>query len=260
MTQTPSGHFGYARVPQRRDAPPPLAQRDAGPPPLAQRRPVEQRRDARFQGIDPSGAVRISLDELGRVCAVALARTWRDEVGPEGLGRAVVEAAGAAQQHSVEAWDRSTAEEARLQQRPVDGQWPVEDQWPVEGQWPADRRRPRHWQSEDRQMSSIAMDVTSRVEAASRGMSDAALRTVEGESPEGRAIIALRAGQLVGAAFQMAWLASADRSAITEHIQAAYDSAYALAQLPDGELPSEGTGPSDNTFELLRRFGLDPRS
>ena len=261
MTQTPDGYYGYARVPQRRDGPPPLAQRPPRPPspaqrqpaapPLAQRRPAGQRRDARYEGVDPSGTVRISLDELGRVCEVALGRNWHDQVGADGLGRAVVEAAGAAQQRSFEAWDHSSAEEARLERR-------------RSGNGQHGALQPRHRQPEDRQMSSLAMDVTSRVEAASRGISDAALRTVEGESPGGRAIIALRAGQLIGAAFQMAWLATADRSTIAEHIQAAYDSAYTLAQTPGAEddLPLDAlrSADDDNTFELLRRYGLDPRS
>ncbi len=76
---------------------------------LHRRFAVGQDPDARHQGRDGTGMVRVTVGGDGRVTDVELDRGWRRTVGPLGLGTAVLEAVGDASMRRLAAWGEAVA-------------------------------------------------------------------------------------------------------------------------------------------------------
>jgi len=66
---------------------------------------------ARHHGRDGTGSVNVTVGGDGRVVDVQLDRVWRQSVGPEALGAAVLEAAGDATMRRLAAWAEAVAED-----------------------------------------------------------------------------------------------------------------------------------------------------
>lgn len=63
------------------------------------------------EGVDEAGAVTVAVDPDGVVVAITPSSAWRDRVGAEGLGAAIVSAAMAAQSVRMQSWGDAVIEQ-----------------------------------------------------------------------------------------------------------------------------------------------------
>lgn len=73
---------------------------------------------ALHRGSDGTGSVAVTIDSEGRVTDVALERSWRQAVGEQALGAAVLEAVTDAGMRRLAAWGADIAEDRPMRQSP----------------------------------------------------------------------------------------------------------------------------------------------
>jgi hypothetical protein len=163
----------------------------------------------RHQGSDPSGTVRVEIDDDARHARVSFAAGWRDGVGVPGLGPAVEQAVGAA------AAARLRARAAAPSASPPDPQLDRPSGSPaevVDDAW----RDLREFQVRLAQLNDLVITVS---------------------GPDDRVRVTIRGGRLVAVDPDLRWASTASDAELTDHLQKALRAALAtVAALPERAL------------------------
>jgi hypothetical protein len=192
-------------------------------------------------GQDRHGAVRVTLDQCGRVIDLALAVDWRSRVGTDGLSGAVVEAAGDAGRRSLERWAVAVAQSGTPPE-------PIALATPSAGD-PAD---PAAVESA-RQLHQLLLEVDDRIDDLVRRRAESADQAVVGRSSNGHVVVTIRGGALSGVDCNRRWLAAARRLSIVASLREAVRAGYEAARLLSDE--SAAVGPMTELRESTGDFG-----
>lgn len=180
---------------------------------LAQRLNRTENPDARYEGRDPAGAVRLTVDSTCTVREVAVDRAWQEKVATEALGAAVQQAVADATVARFTAWAETVAENAP----PAPGTLPAG----VAGRL-AHRLAGPSASDPERAAAELEHQLTQREEHAAR--------TFTGHSPARHAaVVVTGAGGLVGVEYREQWLAEARSTTIERETYQAFEAAYKLA-------------------------------
>jgi hypothetical protein len=169
--------------------------------------------DRWYVGDDPSGLVRVELDGTARVTTVRLSAGWRARVGIAGLGAAVLQAFTAAAAARLTAWAEGV--------RPIEvaGAEPVPDA-----------------PSPD---AGVVLRVWRDVGEYARRLDELSASTREVAGPDGRVVVAVRAGQPAGVELDPAWSTGASDGDLERSVGDALSAGLgAVAATPDLALAS----------------------
>jgi len=226
--------------------------------------------DGRYDGHDTSRTVRVTVHGSGRVEGIEIGRAWRDSVGADGLGPAVVDAIDNAIRQRFEVWGQAME---RASADPEDDAEDDDQQFDLAGLRSTDAGRfpsppgadgPRSPEAMSG-LFHLAMDVMNRLDELSQAVDDDAARAVRTESASGRVAVTMESGQITKVDFDHRWLRDASAAEISENAQVTFDEAFrtharaatsATAEsLSFRELREVTADPA----ELLYRLGLHPR-
>lgn len=213
--------------------------------------------DARHLGRDRTGSVRVTLGGDGRVSDVELDRAWRQSVGPQALGAAVLEAVGDANLRRLSAWGEAVAR----------------DPGPGAPEAEADRAPGRHARAPAdsgaarravQEMLSLLEGIEADLEDLDRRIDQRVHQQVVGRGPTHQVTVRLGGGgQVTGVELQRRFLDKTDDRGIVRELRSAFHDADERAGslgidalLGDGRL-AQLYGLGTDRAALLRRLGLD---
>ncbi|MBE1485073.1 hypothetical protein [Plantactinospora soyae] len=216
-------------------------------------------------GTDGSGSVRVELDDAGQVRQVDIGRMWWQEIGPEQLSVAVLDAANQAAADRLKIWSERVAEREGGDP-PTDWQSSMDQQRGNDGS-----NHLRSAESASRESRAEVLLRTSEVTRAALSEVDGYRHRLEarggqqvvGRGRDNRATVAVKRGQIAEVEISQRWLreqpsGSAVGSEVLAACQDAYDQetedeAASLAGLPAiVELRELTADPA----ALLRRLGM----
>jgi DNA-binding protein YbaB len=246
---------------------------------------AELRSGVPFRGEDSSGAVRVAIDQMGKVVDVELADSWPRTVGPARLADALMEAVADGERRRATAWGSAVAEGVTgIEAAPDAGASAdrISARHPAPGFTPypmnssnGDRAdvKPPAASPTDPSAQLFARDLLDLIWEADRQMDEFVRLVDEGSGREvvgrgggGRASVTVRGGAVVHIELDTGWLATADRSAVVAEIRTAFDAAHeAAAKASDEALtavePIAELQEMTADFEtLLGRLGLGGRN
>lgn len=215
--------------------------------------------DARHHGRDGTGSVHVTVGGDGRVVDVQLDRTWRQSVGPEALGAAVLEAVGDASMRRLAAWGEAVADDPGP---PADGIDPTPPPMVRPGA-PTDNAATRRAVQD---MLSLLEGVEADLEDLERRIDQRVQQQVVGRSPTHQVTVRVGGvGEVTDVEVQRRFVDRTDDRGIARELRNAFQAAYERAGtlgldglLGDGRLAQMHALGSDPTA-LLGRLGLRPR-
>ncbi|GAB3140947.1 hypothetical protein GCM10027290_12660 [Micromonospora sonneratiae] len=210
-----------------------------------------------YAGEDPTGTVRIVLDEAGQPADVELASEWRSAVGSDGLADGVRQAWQAAVGARVTAWSEAV-ETSSPPAPPAGHRQPSPVDLPSDAE-PGDLLGYRV-QSNLSGLMSLLADAEAALDQVQRLTVGAGPATAQGRSADREVTVTISAGELIELQADPRWLAGASATAVGRAIRAALVDAHrSLSQseaVPQpaalGELGTLTTDP----VALLRTVGL----
>jgi DNA-binding protein YbaB len=209
-----------------------------------------------FRGEDSSGAVRVAIDQMGKVVDVELADSWPRTVGPAKLADALMEAVADGERRRATAWGSAVAEgvtgiaaapDAGAPADRIAARYPASEPAPSSTPYPMKSSngdgaevRPPAASPSDESAQIFARDLLDLIWAADRQMDEFVRLVDEGSEREavgggGRASVTVRGGSVVHIDLDTRWLATADRSAVVAEIRTAFAEAYEAAAKATGD-------------------------
>ncbi|GIF51355.1 hypothetical protein DFJ67_5107 [Asanoa ferruginea] len=217
---------------------------------LNRRLAVGHQRAAGSSAWDPAQAVRVVLDQSGRIEAVEVAPEWARRVGADRLGTAVVAAADAATQRWSEAWAGGIDEADQTDTAPRDAPAP---------QQPAGRLSPDYARGLFYVLKDSFAQLDQLAAEAERNAREG--RTTADE--QGHVTVTVEGQRLSAVRLDEAWLTSTGAQQLGEQITAAVKTAFhddrsLRASWPFSELDRMTADPAA-LFANLGLAGRDPR-